>query len=179
VKSFRTPEQLVRIYSASEAGQDIHDIAAEEGLSYASTFSALNYLRKYLKGKTRTQRRHSQHYQEAARLIRQQERKQPSQGTTEPQRQPPTTPQSDNFTFLKTSFDKFQNAVATFIEVEVNSRYTKLRGENKALNEDNRALRKELADLHKEIERLEQQAEEPKTVNWVDSLKDRITKEET
>ena len=62
MKSFRTADQLVRMYHASEAGADIHDIAKEEGLPYASTFSALNYLRKYLTGKAREQRRLSHRY---------------------------------------------------------------------------------------------------------------------
>jgi hypothetical protein len=165
------------MYHASEAGTDIHDIAKNEGLPYASTFSALKYLRRYLKGQTRGQRRHSQNYLEAARLIRQQERKQPPRATTAPQRPPQTTPQGDNFTFLRGSYEKFEHALATFIEVELNSRYTSLRDENRVLQEDNKELRKKVGKLELEIERLEQETQEPKTVNWVDTLQGKIGKE--
>jgi hypothetical protein len=146
-------------------------------MSYGSISTALHLLNKYLKGKDRNQSKHSGNYKQAAKVIRRDKRQEPSEVSTGPHSQPQTTSQGDNFTFLKRSFDKFQDAVATFIEVETNSRYTELRDENRALAEDNKALRKEVAKLQDEIERLKR--EEPQTMNWVDTLQGKLAKEET
>jgi hypothetical protein len=177
MKSFRSPDQLVTIYRLSQDGHNITEIAQQEGLPYASARAALRNITKYLKGKDRNQRKHSTNYKQAVKVIRRDKRQEPSQARIAPHRQPQTTSQGDNFTFLKASFDRFQDAVSTFIEVETNSRYTELRDENRALQEDNKALRKEMAKLQEEIERLKR--EEPQTMNWVDTLQNKLTKEET
>jgi hypothetical protein len=137
----------------------------------------LSQLNKYLKGKDRNQSKRSNNYRQAVRLIRRDKHEDPPGRTTAPHRQPQTTPSGDNFTFLKNSFDKFQHAVSTFIEVETNSRYATLQDENTALKEDNQALRREVAKLQDEIDRLKK--EEPRTIDWIDSLQDKLAKEET
>jgi hypothetical protein len=160
-----------------QGGSTIKEVAQGEGVSYGSVSTALHLLNKYLKGKDRNQSKHSTNYRQAVKVIRRDKRQEPPQANTGAQRQPQTTPDGDNFTFLKASFERFQDAVSTFIEVETNSRYTELRDENRALHEDNKALRKEVAKLQEEIERLKR--EEPQTMNWVDTLQNKLTKEET
>jgi hypothetical protein len=179
LKSFRSPDQLVSIYRASQENRPHKEIAAEHHISVGSVATALTQLDKYLKGKDRNQNKRSFNYREAAKLIRQGKRKEPLQPTTEPPRQPQTTSQGDNFAFLKNSFEKFQDAVSTFIEVELNSRCTSLHDENTALKEDNKELRKKVTKLQEEIERLKNDAEEPQTLDWIDSLQSKLTKEET
>jgi len=175
MKSFRTPDQLISIYRASQIGRPLKEIAQDEGISYGSVGTALHQLNKYLKGKDRNQRKHSYNYREAAKAIRREKRQEPPQDNTEPHNQPQTTSQGDNFTFLKASFDRFQDAVSTFIEVETSSRYATLQDENTALKLDNKMLRKEVAKLQEEIERLKK--EEPRTIDWIDVLEEKLTKE--
>jgi hypothetical protein len=177
MKSFRTPDQLVSIYRASQNGRPLKEIAQDEGISYGSVGTALHQLNKYLKGKDRSQGKHSTSYKQAVKVIRRDKRQEPSQATTGAQRQPQTISDGDNFTFLKTSFERFQDAVGTFIEVETNSRYIALRDENTALMVDNKALRKEVAALKEEIEQLKK--EEPRTIDWIDTLQSKLVKEET
>jgi hypothetical protein len=176
MKSFRSPDQLITLYRLSQEGHNITEIAEQEGLPYASVRAALHNITKYLKGKDRGQSKRSSAYLKAVKLIRRDKRQEPLKASTGAHNQPQTTSPGDNFTFLKASFDKFQDAVGIFIEVETNSRFTTLRDENKALQEDNKVLRKEVAALQEEIERLKK--EEPRTIDWIDTLQGKLTKEE-
>lgn len=127
-------------------------------------------MNKYLKGKDRGQSKRSSAYLEAVKVIRREKRQDPLQPITAPRNQPLTTSSGDNFSFLDNSYSRVKKDLATFTEVEVSSRLS-------ALKEENRVLREELRSLQKEVERLKK--DEPRTVDWIDALQDKFTKEET
>src|SRR5690348_11612139 len=108
LKDFRTPDQLVRIYRLDQEGKSGKDIAEEVGITPGSAATSLHTLKKYLKGKDRGQAKRSPAYLHAIKVIRREGREQPSQVTTAPHSQPQTSPQSDNFTFLRHSYERFE-----------------------------------------------------------------------
>jgi hypothetical protein len=162
-KVHRRPEELVEIYNYFEAGLPIIEIAQKVGLSYAITTDSIQRLKRYLKGKANTQKRLSSSYSAAVKLIRKQKvlEAKKSVETVEVQS---IKGNDDNFSYLRNSFDAFEHALTTFLEIETNSRNQSLKAENKALREEN--------------ERLLKQVESLRSNNWVDALQEKMLKED-
>ena len=160
-RTMRTADELVQIYVDAHRGVPPKEIARKTGFNYYSVLTALQTLDKYLTGKARTQRRHATTYQEAMKRIRKQ------QAASEAQAVPDPTPKAqhppDSFSALKSSFDSFQQAIAYFIESELKRRYRALQEENQALHEENRQLHEKVA--------------KGQTINWIETLEDRLSEE--
>ena len=172
----RTVDQLIQAYSLQQQGMSQREISQKLGIPSSGTVSvSLRTLEKYLNGTARTQSRQWNNYKTAARLIRKQ-RSSSRQGALTPEAPvspetkrpdvalwPATPPIEDPFAFLRSSFETFQQAVATFIEVEISTRYKALQDEIRVLREEN--------------EQFKQKLSEPQSINWIDTLEESLPKE--
>jgi hypothetical protein len=148
-KTYRTTEEIVRIYRLSQSGKTVSEVALELGIPYSGVSSALKHLKKYLTGKAREQDRQSRNYREVVRQLRKEKR-------TEARQPEHAVQPTDNLAALKESFSVFQRAITTFIERDVKSRHS-------ALLEENEKLRAQVENLQKDMERL-------RSNNWIDQL---------
>ena len=162
-RDYRTTDQLLEIYHSFHEGISTRQIADNVGIPIAQVSLALHTLDKYLKGKDKGQRRRSDSYILAAKIIRKENRTQEPQITRIAGNEAPL-PVNQNLASLKDAFDQFQSAVTSFIKNETNTGQMALRLENKALRE--------------EVERLTQKIEELRSNNWIEALEDTLKEEE-
>jgi hypothetical protein len=146
-KQHRTASELVRIYQLTKEGKSQQQVSSELGIAPKQVGSSWSLLTKYLRGKSRDQSHQSHAYTEAVKQIRSRQRSEKRAGG-----QIAGSPASNGYTFLEKSFQKFQASLATFVEVEVNTRTKSTIDENTRLKEEVETLKKQVADLTEQLE---------------------------
>lgn len=142
-KQHRTEAELVRIYQLTKEGKSRHEVAAELGIAPEQVGSSWSLLTKYLRGKSKDQLHKSHVYTEAVKQIRSLQRAQKRSITPAPH---------NGYDFLQKSFGRFQDDIATFIEVEVNTRVQATTTENAHLKEEVETLKTQVAELTERLE---------------------------
>jgi hypothetical protein len=162
-KQHRTVTDLVSIYQMTKDGTPRQQIASELGITPQQVSISYALLTRYLRGKAKDQQHQSRVYLEAVRQIRRLLR------STKHDRAPlKSTAPHDGYDFLQSSFSRFQESIATFIEVEVNARSRSVAEENTRLKEENEFLKNQIDELNTKL------ASVPKT-DLLSSLKSKLT----